>query len=61
MDLFKAFEIPFRDPHWLKKVIVGSGVVVFSILIPFIGFPILYGWGIHLARDIKNGEKILSA
>jgi len=57
MDLFKAFEFPFTDPSWFKKVVIGTGVVVLCFLLPFVGFPILYGWGIHIARDIKYGEK----
>jgi hypothetical protein len=56
LNLLEAFEIPFRDQDWRSKILIGSTIVVFSFVLPFIGFPILYGWGIHTARDIKNGE-----
>jgi hypothetical protein len=48
MDFGRAFTYVFEDPDWLKKI----GLVALVAIIPFIGWVILAGYSIEVARRV---------
>ena len=52
MEFGKAFTFVFDDPDWLKKVGIGS----LLLLIPILGTLMITGWGFHLTRNVIRRE-----
>lgn len=53
MDFGKAFSFTFQDEEWLKKLAI-IGLVA---LIPFVGWLVLYGWGMQIALKVIRREQ----
>lgn len=51
MDIALALTFVTKDEAWLKKVLIGGLVS----LIPIVGFLILYGYGVRIARNVISG------
>jgi len=52
MEFGKAFSFVFQDEEWLKKAAI-MGLVA---LIPFVGWFVLYGWGMQIALKVIRRE-----
>jgi hypothetical protein len=52
MDFGLAFTFPFRDPDWLKKIVI-IGLVG---LIPIIGQIVVMGWAFEISRRVIRGD-----
>jgi hypothetical protein len=58
MDFGKAFSFVFEDEDWLKKIGVGGLLA----LIPVVGFLVVMGWGLEIAKRVIQGdEEVLPA
>jgi hypothetical protein len=55
VDLKEAMLYPFKDPEWLRKAIVGSIIALLAFPLFFLGIPVLFGWGMAIARDVRDG------
>jgi hypothetical protein len=51
MDIGLAFSYTFRDPQWVKKALIA----VVMLIIPIIGWLILYGYVLTIARRVALG------
>ena len=51
MDIGLAFSYAFRDPQWVKKALIA----VVMLIIPIIGWLILYGYVLAIARRVTLG------
>jgi hypothetical protein len=63
MDIGKSFGYVFEDPDWITKVLVGSLIVLISIvlspiLVGLLGFAILYGYGLEVLGNVRRGETV---
>lgn len=61
MDIGKAITFVTEDENWLKKVGVGTGVVLISmllspVLVGILGFFILSGYAIRLLQNVRDGK-----
>lgn len=54
MDINKAFRFVIEDTQWIKKVLIGALLTVFSFLI--VPVLILSGYLIKIMRQVMNGE-----
>lgn len=52
MELGRAFTFATQDPDWLKKI----GVAALLMIIPFIGWLAVLGWGLEITRRVIAGE-----
>lgn len=52
MDFGLAFSYVFRDPAWVKKVLI-AGLLV---LIPIIGWAMILGYGLQIIRNVYQGS-----
>ena len=62
MDIGKAFTFIFEDPDWLKKVAIGSGLlllgIIFSVvLIGLIPLIIITGYTVLLVKNVMDGAE----
>lgn len=62
MDIGKSISYIFDDPRWLTKVLVGSLLILISvlltpILVGLLGFLILSGYGLEVLRNVRRGEQ----
>ena len=48
MDFGRAFSHAQQDPDWLKKIGIGAALM----LIPFLGWVIVFGWGLEITRRV---------
>jgi hypothetical protein len=46
----EMFAYPFRDPHWLRKLLIGSAICAAGFFIPFIPWLMIMGYGARVAR-----------
>jgi hypothetical protein len=61
MDIGKSFGYIFQDKDWLKKVLIGSLILVVSIpftvvLIGFLGLAIVSGYSLEVLRNVRQGS-----
>lgn len=61
MDIGKSFSYIFEDKDWLSKVLIGSLIFLISliltpILIGFLGFAILGGYGLEVLSNVRRGH-----
>jgi hypothetical protein len=52
MDLGLAFSYVFRDPQWVKKVLI-AGLLFF---VPIIGWAMILGYGLQIIRNVYMGN-----
>lgn len=52
MDFGQAFTFVFKDPDWVKKVLIAALISI----IPIIGQLYLLGWGLEITRRVAAGE-----
>ena len=52
MDFGKAFSFAFKDEEWFKK----AAIIGLVALIPFVGWFVLYGWGMQIALKVIRRE-----
>ncbi len=52
MDFGLALTFQFKDPDWIKKILVASLIT----LIPVIGWIFVFGWSLEVARTVIKGE-----
>ena len=52
MDVGRAFSYPFRDPAWIKKVLIGAVLLI----IPIFGILTLVGYGMQIMRNVVSGS-----
>jgi Protein of unknown function (DUF4013) len=55
MDFSLAFSFPFKDPDWVKKILI-VGLIT---LIPIIGEIFLLGWAVEITRRVIQNEPTL--
>lgn len=55
MDLLAALRYPFSDKQWLGK----TTTAMFLLFIPLVGWAILAGYGLRIARIVAKGERRL--
>jgi hypothetical protein len=61
MEIGKAISFITEDPRWQQKVMVGTGVILASmvlspILIGIVGFLILTGYSVRLLQNVRDGR-----
>jgi hypothetical protein len=62
MDIGKAITFFTEDEHWVRKVSIGTGVVLISMMlmpvlfIGLLGFFILGGYSIRLLQNVRDGQ-----
>ncbi|MET0553306.1 MAG: DUF4013 domain-containing protein [Vicinamibacteria bacterium] len=54
VDFGRAFQFFFEDPEWQKKTLMGSLIVLLSLVL--VGIPILVGYGMAVLRRTARGE-----
>ena len=52
MDFGRAFGFFFEDEHWIKKILLGSLI----ILIPVVGQLVMVGYALAVLRNVRAGE-----
>lgn len=62
MDIGKSFSFIFEDPRWLTKILIGTVVMIISILlmpilIGFLGLAIVTGYSLDVLKNVRRGEK----
>jgi hypothetical protein len=62
MDYAKALTFLWEDPRWKEKLAIGTGVVLVSlllspILIGFVGFLIVMGYGVRVLQNVRDGNQ----
>lgn len=62
MDFGKAFTYMFEDPDWLRKLGIGTAIVLISIplmvlLIGIIPLMIVFGYTIDVLRNVSRGDE----
>ena len=60
MDIGKSFSYIFQDKDWLKKVLIGSLILVVSlpftfVLVGFLGLAIVSGYTLEVLRNVRRG------
>jgi hypothetical protein len=55
MDFSLAFSFPFKDPDWVKKILIVGLITI----IPIIGQIFLLGWAVEITRRVIQNEPIL--
>jgi hypothetical protein len=55
MDFSLAFSFPFKDPDWVKKILI----VGLINIIPIIGQIFLLGWAVEISRRVIQNEPTL--
>ena len=58
MNLREAITFPFKDPNWLRKLVVASVVFLFGMPLMTLGMPFLLGWIIQLGRKVWYGREV---
>ena len=53
MDIGKAFSFVTEDERWVSKLGIGALIAFFSFLI--IPIPLLWGYMVGVARNVKDG------
>ncbi len=61
MEIGKAITFFTEDPRWQQKVMIGTGVVLASmvlsvVLIGFVGFFIVAGYAVRLLQNVRDGQ-----
>ena len=54
VDFGRAFQFFFEDPEWQKKTLMGSLIVLLSLIL--VGIPFLVGYGMAVLRRTARGE-----
>lgn len=57
MDIGRALSFPFKDPEWVKKILIGGLIT----LIPLIGAFVAFGYAIEVVRRAYQNEDALPA
>ena len=52
MDFSLAFSFPFKDPDWVKKILIVGLITI----IPIIGEIFLLGWAVEITRRVIQNE-----
>jgi hypothetical protein len=55
MEFGLAFSYPFKDPDWIKKIVL----IALVGLIPIIGQLVVLGWGIEITRRVIRREPVV--
>lgn len=55
MDFSLAFSFPFKDPDWVKKILIVGLITI----IPIIGQIYLLGWALEITRRVIQNEPTL--
>jgi hypothetical protein len=55
MEFGLAFSYPFKDPDWIKKIVL----IALVGLIPIIGQLVVLGWGLEITRRVIRHEPIM--
>jgi hypothetical protein len=50
------FTFPFRDPHWQKKLLIGSGLMMAGTIVPLIPLLPVFGYCARMARQAVAGQ-----
>jgi hypothetical protein len=56
MDYLKGYRVAREDPQWTNKIVVGSVILLTSMLIPLIGQLALLGWQALIMRRAVHGQ-----
>ncbi len=56
MDYLKGYRVAREDPQWTNKIVVGSVILVTSMIIPLIGQLALLGWQALIMRRAVHGQ-----
>jgi hypothetical protein len=61
MEISKSISFITEDPRWQQKLLIGTGVVIASlvlsvILVGIVGFLILAGYCIRLLQNVRDGQ-----
>lgn len=59
MEISKSISFVTEDPRWQQKLMIGTGVVIASTVLPIIGligFMILAGYYIRLLQNSRDGQ-----
>ncbi len=54
--LLNSLNFPFEDPHWVKKVAIGSGLSIASFIVPIIPMLFVYGYSLRIMQRIISGD-----
>jgi hypothetical protein len=54
MDIGRAFGFAFKDPNWIKKILIG-GVL---LIIPIFGWFVVGGYSIRVMRNVISGSDL---
>lgn len=62
MDIGKSFSFIFEDPRWLTKILIGTVVMIISmVLMPFLigilGLAIITGYSLDVLKNVRRGDK----
>lgn len=52
MDFGQALTFQFKDPDWIRKILIASLIA----LIPVVGWIFIFGWSLEVARRVIKGE-----
>jgi hypothetical protein len=55
MNIRTAISFPIKDPNWIRTLVVGSIVFMFSMPILTLGIPLMLGWTIQIGRKVRHG------
>lgn len=58
MDYLKGYRVAREDPQWTNKIVVGSVILVTSMIIPLIGQLALLGWQALIMRRAVHGHDV---
>lgn len=61
MEYSKALSFIWEDPRWQQKMLIGTGVMIASIVLSFVlvgilGFLIAMGYCVRLLQNVRNGQ-----
>ncbi len=56
MDYLKGYRVAREDPQWTNKIVVGSVILLSSMIIPLVGQLALLGWQALIMRRAIHGQ-----
>jgi len=61
MEIGKAISYVTEDPRWQQKVMIGTGVILASVVLSFVligivGFLIVTGYAVRLVQNVRDGQ-----
>jgi len=55
MNFIEAIQFPLKDEKWVTKV----AIAIIAVLVPFLGWLVLLGYGLRLIQNVLNGIEAL--